>query len=84
MVERKAYISEDLEELYVPVSEEPSWRVAHSLASSQANELRLLHEDRVRTKYIGKRDVRLHDHDDWEGCEECPAVPVWVFQTYDG
>lgn len=38
----------------------------------------------TRTRYIGKRDVSLHDHDNWEDCQECGRVPAWEFEIYEG
>jgi hypothetical protein len=37
-----------------------------------------------RSRYTGKRDVPLHDHDEWECCEACPSVAAWCFEVYEG
>ena len=36
-----------------------------------------------RARYLGRQEVSLHDHDDWESCRTCPAEPVWAFETYE-
>lgn len=73
------YVSEDGDEVYVPVS--TGWNAAQRIASEAVCEIG---DDWSRSRYVGKKLVPLHDHGDWEGCNECPDVPVFVFEHYEG
>jgi hypothetical protein len=79
---RKAgpYQNEDGDEVYLPVSD---WTYREAL-SGAAEFAREIMDRWGRSKYDGKRDIPLHDHDDWEGCEDCPAIPCWCFELYEG
>ena len=39
-----------------------------------------------RSHYDGKRQIQIHDHDDWEEVTEdnCPQPMCWTFSTYEG
>jgi hypothetical protein len=78
--------SADLDEAYVPVNSE-GWRRGHSAVSKQVYELDI-GGSWARTRYKGKRMVKIHRHDDWMdmGDDDCECQPetVWVFEVYEG
>ncbi len=73
------YVSEDGGEVYVRAT--TGWNAARHIASDAVLEIG---DKWSRSRYVGKRDVPLHDHCDWESCTDCPAVPVYVFEQYEG
>ena len=76
---RGSYFNEDMDELYLPVA---GW--SYGLARSSAAEwARETLDSYGRSRYTGKRHVPIHDHDDYEWCEECPAVLCWCFDIYE-
>jgi hypothetical protein len=77
---RGPYINDEGSEVYLPVSDYTLNEARHEAANFAEEHV----GDWGRARYTGKRDVPLHDHDDWWGCKECPAVPSWSFETYEG
>lgn len=77
---RGPYVSENMDILYLRASDW-TYGQARSEAAKWAAEFI---DYWGRSRYTGKRDVPLHDHGEWEGCEECPAVPAWCFDIYEG
>lgn len=81
MTTKQLYMTEDGSEIYFPA--------AHYTYNEARGEAASYAEDMIwgygRSRYLGKRNVPLHDcGDDWWDCQECPAVPTWVFETYEG
>lgn len=74
------YVSPDYDEVYLPV-EHWTYNTARSEAADWAQQFI---DTWGRSRYTGKRDVPLHDHEEWEYCESCPAVPAWCFDIYEG
>lgn len=72
------YISMDYDELYFPV-EFWTYNKVRTEAAMWAEDL-----SDSRSRYVGKTWAPLHNHDDWEYCEECPEVLVWHFEIYEG
>ena len=68
------YVNEDQDQLYLPVSDW-TYNEARSEAATWASEF----SDDLKSKYYGKIAVPLHDHEDWEYCEECPEILAWCF-----
>lgn len=80
MSERTVYMEESDSTIYLP-REHYTLNEARKEAASHAQ---MEDPGWGRSRYLGKRDVALHDHEDWEACEACPKVPVWTFETYEG
>ena len=74
------YVSIEQDEVYLPV-EHWSYNEARSEAADWAQ---TFIDTWGRSRYKGKKYVPLHDHDDWEYCEDCPDVLVWEFEIYEG
>lgn len=79
---RGPYVNEHEGEVYLPVADW-TYNEARSEAAEFAEEM---HGDWGRSHYDGKRDIELHDCEDWEGgdCESCPPELAWCFTTYEG
>lgn len=80
-MKRGPYVSEDGPEVYLPVSD---WSLNEARQEAASHARMEMGENIGRVRYTGKRDITLHDHDDWWGCEACPAEPTWTFETYEG
>ena len=74
------YFNEDGDELYLPVASWP-YNLARTTAAAFAEETLDIFG---RSHYTGKGNIPVHDHDDWEECMACPAVPCWCFDIYEG
>lgn len=79
---RGPYVSENGPEVYLPVSDY-SLNEARREAASHAW---MTIGSWGRSKYDGKLEISLHDHDEpWDGSDcDCPREPVWAFSTYEG
>lgn len=73
------YVSIEQDQIYFPV-EHYTYNEARSEAAGWAREFLDMWG---RSKYMGKWMVPLHDHEDWEYCEDCPAVRAWHFDIYE-
>lgn len=76
----QAYISQSYDRLYFRRPDYTLNEARHE-AASHAQEMG---DNWTRTRYLGKQAVPLHDHEDWEGCNECPEWAVWAFEIYEG
>lgn len=74
------YVSVDFDSIYLPVVAY-SFNQARATAASWAADFIPVWG---RSRYTGRRDVPLHDHEDWEGCDECPSERSWCFDVYEG
>lgn len=76
------YLSPDYDELYLP-TEHYTFNQARTEAASFCGELG---DEWMRTRYVGKRTVQMHDHEDWEECEPgtCCEREGWHFELYQG
>ena len=79
-MKRGPYISLDGDEMWLPVSDY-SYNEARSTASEFADEMQ---GPWGRSRYEGKMEATMHDHDDFELCEKCPSAPAWHFSLYEG
>jgi len=73
------YFSIDNDEMYLR-KEEFTYKEARAEAADWARQLL---DDWGRSRYVGIDKVPLHDHEDWEYCDNCPYVPVWRFELYE-
>lgn len=73
------YISEGCDEFYLLASEYTLNEARHE-AAGWARELS---DEWGRSRYVGRRWVPLHDHQDWESCESCPDRKAWCFDIYE-
>ena len=75
------YASVDGDELYLPTFDR-TYNEARKEAAEWAQEMAW---DFGRSRYEGKRQIQIHDHDDWEEAEDnCPQPMCWVFTIYEG
>jgi hypothetical protein len=70
---------DDGTEVYFPISDYTLNEARHEASLHAAETISAW----GRSRYIGKRDIALHDHDQMTD-DECPIEPVWVFETYEG
>jgi hypothetical protein len=80
MTKRGPYVTEDYSRVMLPASSY-SWNEARHEAASWAQEFI---EGWGRSRFIEKKAVGLHDHDDWEDCIACPDEPAYIFEIYEG
>lgn len=74
------YVSEDRDEIYLPVADY-TFNEAQATAAEHAREIM---DEWGRARFDHKSMVPVHDHDNWEGCEECPAVMCYCFDVFEG
>jgi len=76
------YLGVDGDELWLPV-EHFSLNRARSEAASHCAETG---NAWLRSRYVGRETVGLHDHEDWEACDPgtCCEREAWHFELYEG
>lgn len=85
---RGPFVNEWDDEMYYPVRDWPY----NDARSDVASHVEGTHGPWARTKYEGKLNTVLHDHDEpWSGeidpdycVETCTDEPCWTFTTYEG
>lgn len=79
------YVSEDMDTLWLKVSEGPLNQARHE-AAGWAREW--VGDTFGRARYTGRVEVWLHDHEEpWDddcGRQGCQSVPAWRFAIYEG
>jgi hypothetical protein len=78
---RGPYVSENGDEVYLPVEGYTIAQARHAAASYAEEAI----GSWGRARYTGRRSIPLHDcGDEWYSCEVCPPEPTWTFETYEG
>lgn len=81
MTKRGPFVSENGPEVYLPVSDYTFNEARHEAAQMAAEMV----GGWGRSRYTGKREIALHDHDGWsDECAVCSPEPTWCFETYEG